>query len=1176
MNKKKILLALFVGLIGSFVISFNNSETVFAGKAQNVYDYINGKAKYQGVYNCYTVKYSSKHANQNYEVLGTIPSLDSVKKVSNILWYQNSSFSTYSGSGYFDQPYAETATKRCSTIFNSFSKKPASGNADSVKAFMEGLGYAPTGDTTNCYSLPFTKNDGKKTYYTNTICPDANGGYKAELNAGTGVGIYYDSVRGVCLTINDLPGNRCEKSGGLKKMINSTVTQKCGASGVCTTNKGVKIKFQSAKKQVQSSKAKIKGTREKAGSAAISYLSDKKKKLDTVKIDAIEKRLLYQAYLSKYYGVEVTCKKENKDFTDGKTIKWYTNGKIKTCYYSTAKAKHKDKPVNYVNGDGFLKKSSSKSGITGMNDLIIKIGKLKTDYSQKALDKAAKIVGGSASEDGEDDGGGEDDIEELCNQAGLKGLSWVACPVMSSTEETVSGLDAMIGSWLNVDTDLYKTDSPTYQVWEIMRNIANVALVIVLLVIIFSQLTGVGVDNYGIKKMLPRLIAMAILVNLSYLACQLVIDLSNILGVSLNTLFRGIGDSVTPNAASLIGEGFISGIIASLFGAAGIAGAGAGTAATLISIIGPAGTTAAAAGGAVLSAPLVVVVILLALIPVLLAVLLFFLMLGARMILVIICTAVAPVVCVLYILPNTQKWAKKWWNLFFAMLVMYPICGAIAGISYLIKAMVLNMDGVHLWMAVVAMVGPFLPFFLLPTLLKNAISALGNVGGALMTMGNKVTSGAGNIRSAIEKSDRYQDAMKYSQNEASGARAKKIADALANKKNRTAAEDMRYAQAEARYAAYTNTKDKAYKEINDHKSLGDVEDDARNAIANKDWTRLNADLLSMEDKGEAGHVFKMLGESLDAESLNALRENDGRSYDYLMQGLNKSSSDVEKGFAKYRMSGGSAGFDDWVKGRFSKEQKDADDKAGIKSEFTSYADYLKSRGTGAMNNYTKDEMEFVKDNAKALRENMGEAFGNTVGSALVSSGDARAQTQAEEILTEQIAANDGLEASSLGLTAESLGSMRSATAEALEQGYMKRGMTKEQARNTIRSQLAEQIATAQSDPRIMSSMNQSVKDMLGIDGTSTGSAGAGAGSSGAGASTTGASGGSEVPPSGAAREGEEFSVHNPSRPVVDANDYVDYQQGSPLPKEPAKNSNAHDQYRPVTDPNDFIDYQQGR
>ena len=84
--------------------------------------------------------------------------------------------------------------------------------------------------------------------------------------------------------------------------------------------------------------------------------------------------------------------------------------------------------------------------------------------------------------------------------------------------------------------------NPTRDAWTTFQTIANVVFIILLLFVIFSQLTGVGIDNYGIKRILPKLIVVAILVNLSYLICVVCVDLSNILGSSLKGLFAPSDD----------------------------------------------------------------------------------------------------------------------------------------------------------------------------------------------------------------------------------------------------------------------------------------------------------------------------------------------------------------------------------------------------------------------------------------------------------------------------------------------------------------------------------------------------------------------------------------------------------------------------------------------------------
>lgn len=338
----------------------------------------------------------------------------------------------------------------------------------------------------------------------------------------------------------------------------------------------------------------------------------------------------------------------------------------------------------------------------------------------------------------------EKTASEMCYDAGMVSQSWFMCPAIENMSGFANGVDSLISKWLVVGTDLYDSNSDTYTIWEIMRNIANIALVLVLLAVIFSQLTGWGIDNYGIKKILPRLIAMAIVVNLSFIACQLIIDASNILGEALKNMFSSIGAYLSDGNSV---DDFVPTMVAAMLAAVTGVGAGAGTAVTI-------GVAAFSGAG-----PMMVILIALALLSIVIAVLMFFLMLGARMVLVVLCTAVAPVVAVLYILPNTQGWAKKWWKIFWTMLVMYPICGAVLGISNLIKGMVLGGGEIQLWMAVVGIIGPFLPFFMLPTMLRSAISMLGNAGAALVNASQMARRSAGELASTVQNTAAAKNQM---------------------------------------------------------------------------------------------------------------------------------------------------------------------------------------------------------------------------------------------------------------------------------------------------------------------------------------------------------------------------------------------------------------------------------
>lgn len=103
---------------------------------------------------------------------------------------------------------------------------------------------------------------------------------------------------------------------------------------------------------------------------------------------------------------------------------------------------------------------------------------------------------------------------------------------MKFTATLNDGLFGFLRDNLEFKAEFLKTDSAAYKAWQSFLNIANVMFVIAFIAIVFSQVTSIGISNYGIKKLLPKLIVVAILVNVSYFICQLVVDLSNLLAIA--------------------------------------------------------------------------------------------------------------------------------------------------------------------------------------------------------------------------------------------------------------------------------------------------------------------------------------------------------------------------------------------------------------------------------------------------------------------------------------------------------------------------------------------------------------------------------------------------------------------------------------------------------------------
>ena len=116
----------------------------------------------------------------------------------------------------------------------------------------------------------------------------------------------------------------------------------------------------------------------------------------------------------------------------------------------------------------------------------------------------------------------ESDSSTCYDQVG--GIGWLVCPGTSFLANVIDGAYDILETLIKVDPISTDEKSPIRVVWQYLRNITNVVFIIFLLVVIYSQLTGFGINNYGIKKVLPRIIVSAILVNLSFVICILAVD----------------------------------------------------------------------------------------------------------------------------------------------------------------------------------------------------------------------------------------------------------------------------------------------------------------------------------------------------------------------------------------------------------------------------------------------------------------------------------------------------------------------------------------------------------------------------------------------------------------------------------------------------------------------------
>jgi hypothetical protein len=311
-----------------------------------------------------------------------------------------------------------------------------------------------------------------------------------------------------------------------------------------------------------------------------------------------------------------------------------------------------------------------------------------------------------------------DALTTTATSCDIDGVGWIVCPISTFLATGMDWIFDQLKAFM-VYQPLTTTNNSLYQAWTYARSIANVAFVIAFLVIIYSQLTSMGVSNYGIKKLLPRLIVAAVLVNISYWVCAAAVDLSNILGDSLQKVFIGLRESLTgTNPNDIGGWSSITGFVLAGGTAAAATAAGVG--------IAIASTGASPAAAALLLLPMLLALVI--------AVLVALVVLAARQAVITLLIIVSPLAFVAYLLPNTDEWFTRWRKLFTTLLVFFPLFSLIFGGSQLAGFLIIqNTDQLN-----IILLGMFVqvaPIVLTPMLIKLSGSLVGRIAGMVNNPG---------------------------------------------------------------------------------------------------------------------------------------------------------------------------------------------------------------------------------------------------------------------------------------------------------------------------------------------------------------------------------------------------------------------------------------------------------
>jgi hypothetical protein len=333
-------------------------------------------------------------------------------------------------------------------------------------------------------------------------------------------------------------------------------------------------------------------------------------------------------------------------------------------------------------------------------------------------------------------GGGNDNESDSdqCSKT-IGALGWVLCPMITIANDTVNTIYnnfvikelkyQPLTITANGDTD--SLGDSLYKVWKSMRDLANVSFVLTFMFIILANALSFNVNAYTIKKMLPRLIAAALLVQASWLIVSLSIDIGNILG-------RGIGsliDAAIPNSPSAGSVGdtpvYLKVVATGVVGAIGVG-------------------VAAAIGWPT---------ILLAALSALIGVLTVFVTLIARKLILSVLVITAPLAFAAWVLGGESIF-KTWFKLFTRIILMYPMIVMIFSLSAVLSAASTPTNGAGVGLLIAGFY-PIIAFFLIPWTFKWAGSAMALAGGAIGNIGKRTNKGIRGSQGAKDLQQGYKE-----------------------------------------------------------------------------------------------------------------------------------------------------------------------------------------------------------------------------------------------------------------------------------------------------------------------------------------------------------------------------------------------------------------------------------
>jgi len=317
-------------------------------------------------------------------------------------------------------------------------------------------------------------------------------------------------------------------------------------------------------------------------------------------------------------------------------------------------------------------------------------------------------------------------------------LSWAICPVIDGIAAVVGQLDDFINKQMSIGTPGASSDpnqifcdsgstgsartscDAYYKAWASMRDIALGLMAVTAVIVLIAQALGFEIlDAYTIRKVLPRLLISALAITLSWQLLQFAVTFSNDLAFGIRVLiyqpFTGLHAAALTGGSQFIGSLLSLGILTAL----GWVG--------LLSFV-------ATAAVAVFLGVMVLVL---------------------RQLLIIMLVIFAPIAIVAYILPNTQRVYKLWWESFSKALIMFALISGMIAIGRVFSA-VSSLNSTSPIDELAGFAAYFIPYFLIPVTFRFSGAALSQMSGFVNARGQGAFGALSKYRGDVRKKN-WQD-----------------------------------------------------------------------------------------------------------------------------------------------------------------------------------------------------------------------------------------------------------------------------------------------------------------------------------------------------------------------------------------------------------------------------------